>query len=179
MYAGKRLFDVTFSLVGVLLFSPVWLVTAGLIVVLDGRPIFFTQRRLGLNKQEFTIYKFRTMTAQGDVTRTGKWLRATGIDESVQFLSVVKGYMSIVGPRPLPASDLKKLGWESPRLHWRWSVQPGITGPAQIHERWACKRSLAWDRHYVKRASMLTDIKALCMTAVINIIGKEQFRAWL
>lgn len=67
MYPGKRVFDVTFSPVGILVFSPVLLVTARLIALLDGRPIFFTPRRLGLNKQEFTVNKFRTMTAEGAV----------------------------------------------------------------------------------------------------------------
>lgn len=179
MYPGKRLFDITFSLVGVLVFSSVWLMIAALIVLLDGRPIIFTQRRLGLNKNEFTVYKFRTMTAEGAVTRTGKWLRATGVDESVQFLSVLKGDMSIVGPRPLIESDLPKLGWESSRLNWRWSVRPGITGMAQVNERWATRRSLARDRLYVRRASVVTDTGILVLTFVMNLLGKEKVRAWI
>jgi len=179
MYPGKRLFDIVFSLVGVLVFSPVWLVTICLIALLDGRPIFFTQHRLGLKKQAFTLYKFRTLTADGAVTRSGKWLRATGIDESAQFLSVLKGDMSIVGPRPFIESDLEKLGWESPWLHWRWSVKPGITGLAQVHERWATRRSLAWDRWYVDQARTLTDLQVLALTFVMNILGKERVRAWI
>jgi lipopolysaccharide/colanic/teichoic acid biosynthesis glycosyltransferase len=179
MYPGKRLFDITFSVVGVVVFSPVWLVTTCLIALLDGRPIFFTQQRLGLNKREFTVYKFRTMTADGAVTRTGKWLRATGIDESAQFLSVLKGDMSIVGPRPFIEPDLAKLGWESPRLNWRWSVKPGITGLAQLHERWATRRSLSWDKWYVEQASALTDLQVLVLTFVMNILGKERVRAWI
>ena len=177
MYPGKRLFDVTGSLVGVLVFSPVWVVTIGLIALLDGRPVFFTQRRLGVNKSEFTMYKFRTMTTDGAITRTGRWLRATGIDESVQFLRVLKGDMSIVGPRPFIESDLEKLGWDSRRLDWRWSIKPGITGLAQINERWASKWSLAWDRYYFRQASMLTDIRSVGITVVINIIGKRIFGA--
>jgi lipopolysaccharide/colanic/teichoic acid biosynthesis glycosyltransferase len=179
MYPGKRLFDVTFSVVGVVVFSPVWLVMVGLIALLDGRPIIFNQQRLGLKKRLFTVYKFRTMTSEGAVTRTGKWLRATGIDESVQFLSVLKGDMSVVGPRPFIESDLAKLGWESSRLNWRWSVKPGITGLAQVHERWATKRSLSWDRWYVEQANALTDIQLLALTFVMNILGKERVRAWI
>jgi len=179
MYPGKRLFDVTFSLVGVLVFSPVWLVTIGLIALLDGRPVFFTQRRLGLNKSEFTVYKFRTMTTDGMVTRTGRWLRATGIDESAQFLSVLKGDMSIVGPRPFIESDLAKLGWESPRLNWRWSVKPGITGMAQVNERWATRRSLAWDRLYIKRNDSMSDLQILMVTFAMNLIGKDRGRQLL
>ncbi len=177
MYRGKRQFDILFSLVGVMVFSPVWLVTICLIALLDGRPIFFTQQRLGLNKRLFTVYKFRTMTPDGTVTRTGKWLRATGIDESAQFLSVFKGDMSIVGPRPFIESDLKKLGWESPRLNWRWSVKPGITGLAQVHERWATRRSLAWDKVYTIHAGPATDLKLLALTAVMNVLGKERVRS--
>ena len=178
MYRGKRLFDITGSLVGVLVFSPVWLVTIGLIALLDGGPIFFTQRRLGVNKREFTVYKFRTMATDGAVTRTGRWLRATGIDESAQFLCVLKGDMSLVGPRPFRAVDVARLGWESPRLHWRWSVKPGITGMAQVHERWAHPRSLAWDRLYTEQASTLTDLRILMITFVMNVVGKERVRAW-
>lgn len=179
MYRGKRLFDITFSLVGVVVFSPIWLMTVCLIALLDGLPIIFNQQRLGRKKQLFTVYKFRTMTSEGAVTRTGKWLRATGIDESVQFLSVLKGDMSVVGPRPFIESDLAKLGWESPRLNWRWSVTPGITGLAQVHERWATKRSLSWDRCYVEQANALTDIQVLALTFVMNILGKERVRAWI
>jgi lipopolysaccharide/colanic/teichoic acid biosynthesis glycosyltransferase len=179
MYPGKRLFDITFSLVGVLVFSSVWLVTIGLIALLDGRPIFFTQRRLGMKKQGFTVYKFRTMTSDGEVTRTGKWLRATGIDESAQFLSVLRGDMSLVGPRPLIESDLAKLGWDSTWLNWRWSVKPGITGLAQVHERWATRRSLSWDKWYVDQASTLTDLQVLALTFVMNILGKERVRVWI
>ena len=179
MYPRKRLFDITFSVVGVVVFSPVWLVTICLIALMDGRPIFFTQQRLGLNKRSFTVYKFRTMTAAGAVTRTGRWLRATGVDESAQFLSVLKGDMSMVGPRPFIESDLQKLGWESPRLNWRWSVKPGITGLAQLHERWATRRSLAWDKWYVGQASTLTDLQVLALTFVMNILGKERVRAWI
>ena len=179
MYPGKRLFDITFSVVGMLVFCPVWLVTVALIALLDGRPIFFTQCRLGLYKKEFTLYKFRTMTAKGSVTTTGKWLRATGIDESAQFLSVLRGSMSIVGPRPLIRSDLEKLGWDSTRLDWRWSVRPGITGLAQIHERWATRRSLAWDKLYIKEGDLLTDLKILIVTFAMNLIGKERGRQLL
>ena len=177
MYRGKRQFDIIFSLVGVLVFLSIWVIVIGLIGLLDGRPIFFTQQRLGLNKQTFTVYKFRTLTATGDVTRIGKWLRATGIDESAQFLSVLKGDMSIVGPRPFIESDLEKLGWESPRLNWRWSVKPGITGLAQVHERWATRRSLAWDKVYTLHASPTTDLKLLALTTVMNVLGKERVRS--
>jgi lipopolysaccharide/colanic/teichoic acid biosynthesis glycosyltransferase len=176
MYPGKRLFDVTFSVLGVLVFSPVWIVVIGLIALLDGRPIFFTQHRLGLHKREFTIYKFRTMTTEGAVTRTGRWLRATGIDESTQFLCVLKGDMSIVGPRPFRATDLVKLGWESPRLKYRWEVKPGITGLAQIHERWATSRSLAWDRLYIRWENMAIDLKIITVTFLMNIFGKVRVR---
>ena len=150
-----------------------------LIALLDGRPLFFMQKRLGLNKREFTVYKFRTLTSVGEVTRTGRWLRATGIDESAQFLSVLKGDMSIVGPRPFIESDLAKLGWESPRIDWRWSVKPGITGLAQVNERWATLRSLSWDKRYVEKASLLGDVWLLVVTFSMNVLGKERVRAWI
>jgi lipopolysaccharide/colanic/teichoic acid biosynthesis glycosyltransferase len=179
VYRGKRVFDVTFSLIGLLVFSPVWLITTCLIAVLDGRPIFFTQSRVGIEKCEFTIYKFRTMTDAGEVTRTGRWLRGTGIDELVQFLSVLKGDMSIVGPRPFIDFELKNRCLESSWHAWRWSVKPGITGMAQVNEKWATRRSLAWDRVYVARPSLATDMKLLVLTFAMNVLGKERVRAWI
>ena len=134
LYKGKRLFDFIFSLIGVSVFAPVWAISALAIFIKDGSPIIFRQERVGLNKKLFVLLKLRTMDDSGNVTSSGRWLRATGIDESLQFLSVLKGDMSIVGPRPMTASDLVKLGWTGDHLGWRW-IRPGITGPAQLTER--------------------------------------------
>ena len=123
-----------------------------------------------------TIKKFRTMTEGQKVTRTGYWIRKTGLDESLQFLSVLKGDMSLVGPRPITASDIVKLGWNVKRLKWRWHVRPGITGFAQLFEPLANANSLAKDRYLIKYGSPIGDLKILSMTFVFNIIGKQYGR---
>ena len=176
MYRGKRLFDIIFSIIGVLMFFPVWLVSSCLIFCLDGRPILFTQTRVGLQQRGFTIYKFRTMTEKGEVTRTGRWLRATGIDESVQFISVLKGDMSIVGPRPFLDFEIIDRRLQFPWHAWRWSVKPGITGLAQVNEQRATRRSVAWDRIYVRKSGVGTDVLLVVQTYAMNVFGKERVR---
>ena len=179
MYAGKRALDIAGSLIGIVVFSPVWAVSVFLILTLDGCPVTYRQQRLGKGFKSFTVYKLRTLNTDGLVTRSGRWLRKTGIDESLQFFCVLKGDMSLVGPRPLIRSDLTKLGWESPRLQWRWSIKPGITGLAQVHERWATRRSLAYDRAYLRTASLCLDVYTLAISFTMNMFGKDRVRRWL
>ena len=179
MYPGKRAFDVFFSCAGLLVFLPIWLLCALLMLLIDRGPFVFAQTRVGKNKQPFTVYKIRTMKQSGEVSELGRWLRATGIDESLQFISVLFGDMSIVGPRPITASDLLKLGWEGPHLSWRWRCKPGITGPAQIFEPLATRRSLARDRLYIRHASLHSDLCALMLSFGVNIFGKQVIRSLL
>jgi lipopolysaccharide/colanic/teichoic acid biosynthesis glycosyltransferase len=176
MYPGKRLIDILFSIIGFVIFSPVWLVMSLLILLLDGRPILFSQERIGMNQKPITILKFRTMTDEHKITRTGDWIRKTGLDESLQFLSVIKGDMSLIGPRPITASDIEKLGWGVGWLNWRWSVKPGITGYAQLFEPLANRISLAKDRYLIRYGSAIGDIGILVMTFLINSVGKQRGR---
>ena len=173
---SKRLFDLFFSLVGILIFSPVWLMISILILIEDGRPLLFRQSRAGKHFKPFTIHKFRSMTQDGKVTRVGQWIRKTGLDESLQFINVLKGEMSFVGPRPITESDIDKLQWNRQKLAWRWWVRPGITGYAQLFEPLANKRSLVRDRQTVRIESRLTELKILAMTFLVNVLGKPRAR---
>ena len=179
MYPGKRLVDILFSVIGIIFFSPVWLVMSILILLIDGRPVLFSQERAGKEQERITVLKFRTMTDDRKITRTGDWIRKTGLDESLQFLSVINGDMSLIGPRPLTAKDIEKLGWNVGWLNWRWSVKPGITGYAQLFEPLANKRSLAKDRYLIKYGSALGDVGILAMTFLFNFVGKHRGRQFL
>ena len=128
---AKRLFDVVGAIGGLAAFGPVMAVIAVAILIEDGRPILFRQERLGRGRRAFTIVKFRSMRGER-VTRVGRIVRATGLDELPQFLNILRGEMSAVGPRPLTDADVRRLGWRAPRFDFRWRVRPGLTGLAQV-----------------------------------------------
>lgn len=141
----KRLFDIVFGTIGLLVTLPVFLAIAGLVLVTDGRPVFFRQERVGYRGKPFRIWKFRTMvnnaeklgiplTAGADprITRVGGWLRATKLDELPQLLNVIAGDMSFVGPRPEVARYVEHY---SPEQRAVLDLTPGITDAASIRYR--------------------------------------------
>ena len=176
---GKRLFDVLFSASLLIVLSPVILIIALIVYVKMGRPILFSQERPGLNEKIFTLYKFRTMTnAYGPdgkllpdssrLSRFGKILRSTSLDELPELWNILKGDMSFVGPRPLLVQYLSLYSDEQRRRH---DVRPGLTGLAMIHGRnnlnWNDK--FAYDLQYVEQQSFLLDMKILLWTVVITL----------
>lgn len=174
---SKRLFDVVGALGGLLAFSPAMVVIAGAIVLEDGLPVLFRQDRLGRWRRPFTIFKFRSMR-DGRVTRVGRMLRATGLDELPQFINILRGDMSAVGPRPLTAADVTRLGWTAPRYDFRWRVLPGLTGLAQVTVASSGRLSLGLDRRYVSRQSLSLDLRLVAVSFAINALGKRRVR-WL
>ena len=173
----KRLFDLVGAIAGLLAFSPVMAVISAAIVLEDGWPVLFRQARLGQRRRSFTILKFRSMRL-GRVTRVGKVLRATGLDELPQFINILRGDMSAVGPRPLTESDVTRLGWMAPRYDFRWRVRPGLTGLAQVTEARSGRLSLGLDRRYVSRQSLWLDMRLVAVSFAINALGKRRVR-WL
>lgn len=171
----KRLFDLVGAAAGLLAFSPVMAVVAGAILLEDGRPVLFRQERLGRGRRPFAILKFRSMR-DGHITRVGRILRATGLDELPQFVNILRGDMSAVGPRPLTASDVTRLGWTAPRYDFRWRVLPGLTGLAQVTEPRSGRLSLGLDRRYVARQSLSLDLRLVAVSFAINALGKRRVR---
>jgi len=173
----KRVFDVLLSLVALVLLSPLLVAAAIAIAFESGRPIFFKQVRLGLAGREFGMYKFRSMvkdaarigpwhTASGDprITRVGRFLRRTSIDELPQLLNVLQGDMSIVGPRPdVPA---QRALYSDEDWALRCSVRPGITGLAQalLRSEATEARRLELDLRYARFHSLLLDFKIIGWT---------------
>jgi lipopolysaccharide/colanic/teichoic acid biosynthesis glycosyltransferase len=177
----KRVFDILFILISALLFLPFFILIALMVKSKLGSPIFFKQSRPGLNGRVFNMLKFRTMTNECDtdgrllsdkvrLTKFGRILRSTSLDELPGLWSVVKGDMSLVGPRPLLVEYLPLYSIQQSRRH---EVKPGITGWAQVNGR----NAISWDEKfdldvwYVDNQSILLDIKILWMT-----IGKVIFR---
>ena len=184
----KRVFDFVLSLALLIILSPVLLATAALIAIFSPGPIFFVQERLGINKHRFRIYKFRTMIpnaeqaqvqveclneAQGPVfkikndpriTPLGKFLRKTSLDELPQLFNVLKGDMSLVGPRPLPVRDYE--GFDQDWHRRRFSVRPGITCLWQVKGRSsiAFEQWMELDMQYIDQWSLWLDLKILANT---------------
>lgn len=180
----KRVFDFSAALAAVVVLSPLMLIVALLVRIKLGSPVLFRQERPGLDCRIFTMYKFRTMTArthdeQGRLlpdeqrlTNFGRRLRATSLDELPELLNVLKGEMSLVGPRPLMVKYLERYTPEQNRRH---EVKPGLTGWAQIHGRnnltW--EQKFAYDVWYVDHRSFWLDVKILAITAWHVIARKD------
>jgi len=184
----KRAGDIVFGSIAVVIASVFTLVVGPIILLQSGFPIFFHQRRVGVNGKVFTLVKFRTMrvpadgeswnlrTADGDarITKLGKLLRRSYIDELPQFWNVVKGEMSIVGPRPeLPELEAE-LSNTNRDFRDRISVKPGITGLAQVKYRHAhgereAMRRINFDRLYIQNSSFALDAKIVVLTILRTV----------
>lgn len=179
---GKRIFDLCLTIPAFIVLSPVMGVTAILVAVKLGRPVLFTQERPGYREMIFKMYKFRSMTDERDqngklmpdevrLTPFGEWLRSTSLDELPELLNILKGDMSLVGPRPLLVQYLPLY---NKRQHKRHNVRPGITGLAQINGR----NSISWeekfeyDVQYVEKISFYEDIRILFET-VFKVFKRE------
>jgi len=172
-----RIFDIIVALTALLVFSPVLLVIPLLIFIDDRGPIFFCQPRLGRHKRIFNVWKFRTMR-DGKVTRVGKWLRATALDEFLQFLLILRGKMSTVGPRPLTQDDVTRLGWDDADHRSRWSIIPGVTGLVQIYGGTSAAHSWELEQLYLTNKSFYIDTKIICLSAIVTICGKRKTKTW-
>lgn len=176
---GKRSLDFLISLFILILFSPILIIVAILVRVKLGSPVLFTQERPGLGEKIFKMYKFRSMSDKKDaegnllpdskrVTKFGRLLRSSSLDELPELFNILKGDMSIVGPRPL----LKEyLPYYKPDERLRHSVRPGLTGLAQVNGRnsgtWEKKFEL--DNYYVRNISFSHDVKILFKTVIKTI----------
>lgn len=179
---GKRIFDLCLTVPAFIMLSPVMGVTAVLVALKLGRPVLFTQKRPGYHEQIFQMYKFRSMTDErgedGELlpdevrlTPFGKKLRSSSLDELPELLNILKGDMSLVGPRPLLVQYLPLYNRQQRKRH---DVKPGITGLAQINGRnsisW--EEKFAYDVQYVENISWKEDIRILIET-VLTVFKRE------
>lgn len=178
----KRPLDIGLSAAGLVLSSPIWLLTTLAILIEDGRPVFFSQRRVGRHGKEFVMIKFRTLskdygnktlgfgissTAAVQVTRTGKFLRKTAMNELPQLLNILRGDMSFVGPRPEPPEFVEEYEKEVPNFRLlRYQVRPGLTGVAQVYGKHLSPpwRKLRYDLFYIRKRSLWLDLRLIFLS---------------
>ena len=191
---AKRVLDISLAAILLIILSPLLCLVA-LAVKLDSRgPVLFRQRRGGLGGRPFVIFKFRTLTVLEDgpsirqisrndcrVTRVGRFLRSTSLDELPQLINVVRGEMSLVGPRPHALSHDRMFGQAMPNYSLRFAVRPGITGWAQVNGARGptpvladMRRRLDYDIWYIEHWTLGLDIRILAATAIAILAGKME-----
>lgn len=178
----KRFLDMVLSIVAFIILMPLMLIIYILVRIKLGKPAIFKQQRPGKNEKIFTLYKFRTMTDEKDedgnllpdekrLTKFGKILRSTSLDELPELVNIIKGDMSIVGPRPLLVEYLPLYTEEQKKRH---IVRPGLTGLAQVNGRNAItwKQKFEQDIEYVNNITLGNDIKIVCKT-IIKVLKRD------
>jgi lipopolysaccharide/colanic/teichoic acid biosynthesis glycosyltransferase len=178
MSTSKRLFDVIGAVSGLVVFSPVMAALAVALWCEDRGPLLFRQERLGRDRRPFTILKFRSMR-DGRITRIGRLMRGTGLDELPQFINILRGEMSAVGPRPLTAEDVERLDWTTAEHDFRWQSRPGLTGLAQMMCAGTTAAGLELDRVYLERGNLMLDCQLIALSFAVNALGKARVRAFL
>ncbi len=191
-YVGKikRIMDVLISFLGLILATPIMIIASILIKLESRGPAFFSQKRVGLNDKEFTIYKLRSMKNDAEkngavwakendnrVTKLGRFIRKVRIDELPQLWNILKGDMSLIGPRPERMVFVKELEEELPYYYIRHTVKPGLTGWAQINYPYGATKKdalekLEYELYYIKNMSILFDIKIMLKTVGVMLFGQ-------
>lgn len=179
----KRLLDIICALAAIIVFCWLYAIVAILVRVKLGKPVLFKQPRPGKNEKIFYMYKFRTMTDERDadgnllpdearLTKFGKTLRATSLDELPEAFNILNGTMSVVGPRPQLVRDMAFMTDEQRMRH---TVRPGLSGLAQVNGRngisWEDK--LAWDLQYIEKVSFIGDVKIVFQTVLKAFVKQE------
>jgi exopolysaccharide biosynthesis polyprenyl glycosylphosphotransferase len=191
--ASRRAVSLIIATVGLILTTPLFVIIS-LVIKLDSKgPIFFIQDRAGLNKRIFRLVKFRTMLSSpvdedansvwsrdvdSRVTRVGRWLRKTHLDELPQLFNILRGDMDLVGPRPEMADNIKTMEEQIPYYTLRMTVRPGVTGWAQIKHGYAVSQEnvtekTRYDLYYIEHRSLWLDLKILLDTAKLILLGQE------
>lgn len=195
---SKRLLDIVLATIGLVLSSPLWLVIILLIKLEDGGPVFYTQERWGKGGRVIKVRKFRTMQPDADrygvqpasandprVTRVGRVLRAMGLDELPQLISILRGDMSLVGPRALAVGEVVEVGKgrvityeEIPGFAERLAVRPGLTSLATIYlpKDAHPKRKFRYDLLYIRKRSLWLDIRLIALSLLISLLGRWEQR---
>lgn len=179
----KRILDIICGLAAILVFWWLYIIIAVLVKVKLGSPVIFRQKRPGLNETIFSLYKFRTMTDEKDaegnllpdeirLTEFGKWLRNTSLDELPEVFNILKGDMSVIGPRPQLVRDMVFMSKEQRKRHL---VRPGLSGLAQVNGRNAIKweDKLNYDLQYIQKITFTGDIKIIFQTVQKALIKQE------
>jgi lipopolysaccharide/colanic/teichoic acid biosynthesis glycosyltransferase len=190
--ALKRGFDILLSGAGLIVSLPLWAIIALAVKLQDGGPVFYRQARVGKDGRVFRGLKFRSMVADAEqkwgavpavandprITKVGRILRATAMDELPQLWSILRGDMSFVGPRPEWVELVKKYRAEIPCFDQRHQVRPGLTGLAQVygHSEMSRRHKLRYDLLYARRQSFWLDIRLVLISLVVTLTGRWERR---
>lgn len=185
----KRIADIMVSLTALIIFSPLFALTAILVKAGDGGPVFYRQTRCTKNRRQFQIIKFRSMVVGAEnqigakladksdsrFTGVGRFLRRTKLDELPQLINILKGDMSIVGPRPERPELIARTIESVPEFSFRTTVKAGLTGYAQVHGDYHTDflEKLKWDLMYIENFSLLLDFKIILMTIPVLFRGSD------
>jgi lipopolysaccharide/colanic/teichoic acid biosynthesis glycosyltransferase len=188
----KRAFDIMLAGSGLVVSLPLWLGIALAIKLDDGGPVFYRQRRVGMGGREFVSFKFRSMVADSDmkwgavpaaahdprITRVGRVLRATALDELPQLWNILCGDMSFVGPRPEWVELVKKFRREIPNFDRRQAIRPGLTGFAQVYgdSELPRRHKLRYDLLYIKRRNFWIDLRLIFFSFLVTFMGRWELR---
>jgi exopolysaccharide biosynthesis polyprenyl glycosylphosphotransferase len=184
--------DIIGSSVGIVLCAPLMIVIALIIKFTSKGTVIYSQERIGLHNQTFKMYKFRTMIEQSEedemnrwtvkddprVTKVGKFLRRTSLDELPQFFNIFTGKMSLVGPRPERASFVEKYQEEIPRYNIKHQVRPGLTGWAQVNGLrgdTSIEKRIEYDLYYIENWTMSFDFKIMFMTIFKGFVNENAY----
>lgn len=195
---AKRAVDIAFAVIGLSATAPLWAIAAAAVLIDDGRPVWYRQARSGLHGREFLVTKFRSMVVDADrdgarqavpgdrrITRVGRWLRATALDEVPQLWNILVGDMSVVGPRALRPGEIEAEGpgvlvrlEDVPGFATRSLVRPGLTGVAQVHalRRLPRHKKFRYDRLYITRQSILVDAGLILQSILVSLTGDWERR---
>jgi lipopolysaccharide/colanic/teichoic acid biosynthesis glycosyltransferase len=188
----KRIFDIILSAVGLLVSAPLWMIFSAAIKLGDGGPIFYAQNRVGKGGRIFKVYKFRSMIPDAEkqtgvvwasendprITKAGKILRATAMDELPQLWNIFKGDISFVGPRAERPELVQQFSKKIQNYHKRFLVKPGLTGIAQVYGSYDTppQNKLRYDLLYIKNQSFFLDLKLIFLSFYITFRGKWESR---
>ena len=186
--AVKRVADATLAAIGLFFSTPVWMAISLAILLDDGCPVLYTQTRVGRYGRTFKLFKFRSMIRDAErhtgavyathddprITRVGRILRKTALDELPQLLNILKGDISWVGPRPARPEEVAEYVRDIPRYDERHKVRPGLTGMAQVYGRDYndISEKLAYDLHYVEHGSLLMDFRLYVKSWLNTALGR-------
>ncbi len=188
----KRIFDIAGSILALIVASPLMLVCCAAVRLSSKGPVIFRQERVGRHNKRFMMYKFRTMVEQDDesekgawttkddprVTRCGRWMRRMSIDELPQLFNILKGDMSLVGPRPERPYFVEKFQEEIPRYNIKHQVRPGLTGWAQVHGLrgdTSIRKRIEYDLYYIENWTMFLDLKILVLTVFGGFMNRNAY----
>jgi len=174
----KRCFDITLSLIGIIIFLPIEILIIIILCLQNKGEIFYIQERIGKNGESFKLTKFLTMKDEKVISSFSQLLRLTALDELPQLINIAKGDMSFVGPRPLIKQEIQELEGKGP-LRERLKIRPGLTGVAQVlvSKKTPPEKKVLYDIWYIRNNNLFIDVELILISFLITLFGRWEIEA--